>query len=414
MIWMRMRAPAPTHRPPVRQGHEDTALDAAIALQSRIGNRAFGDLVARSPAPTVQRWIFIAGTQVGRKDPRLSTSTTRSMARDRKVRDYNDEAEMNAHATGTTDYLGNLPGPVSRKTWVRFSPTGVNLLGENHTQVTLQQVAPAVGTRNFTYEPFSRDVVGGDTAAAMDEATKHRLKEMGVGGANQQTHGGESVFPKIAYALESLVPYFDGTSPLSELHKRNGYFGQPAQRYLKIAWAHAKDITREVAALVAAGQAVPAEKQALATVVTARSGELDRFITKLKVDAWLGDSLDTRSNRGLLPALRDLTGAFIPLMVARAGNDPGLTGAQQTSLAAQPTGGHQQRNQMFSDWRNMHFENALTDAIANGVRYQGMGNLHLLHLRMQGLPAGTHPFDMSGADLANFERETARLKGVAK
>ncbi|WP_285661585.1 hypothetical protein [Actinorhabdospora filicis] len=410
---MRLRATAPTHRPAARGGPEESSLDAASALQSRIGNRAFGDLVARNPVPTVQRWIFIAGTQVGRRDARLD-ATTRPLARDRKVRDYVDDAEMNAHASGTTDYLGHLPGPTSRNTWVRFSPTGVNLLGENHTQVTLEQVAPAVGSTNFTYEPFSRDVVGGATATAMDTETSGRMTRMGVGGGNQRDHGGESVFPKLAYNMEALTPYFSGASPVSELRRRNGYFGQPAQRYLKVTWAHAKDVALEVAMLQATAQAVPPAKQALATVVANHRAALEPYITGLAVDGWLGDTLDTRRNRALLPALLDLANAFMPVMIARAGADPGLSSAQQTALGGMPTGTHAERGAMFSAWRNMHFEQALTDAVANGVRYQGMGMAHLAHLQSQGLPGGTHPFDMTAADIQGFERATARLRRIAR
>lgn len=413
---MRPRAMQPALSVPKRRPGEESTLAEAAALQRRIGNRAFGSLVQSQAVPTVQRWLFIAGTQVRRRDPGL-TAATRPRARDTKVRNYNDWAELNAHASGTVDYLGNLAGPASRGTWVRFSSGGTNVLGEDHTQVSLEHVVRAVGSTNFTYEPFSTDALpaGSQTAGAVQAATNAIATRMGVGGAaNRRQFGGESVFPKLGFAMESLLPYFNATEPLSDLRKRAGYFGQPAQRYLKIAWAHAKDVAAEVLLLTLAVQPVPPEKTALATQVGAHFARLDPYITGLVHDCWLGDTLDTRANRGLRPDLLAFTNAFIPVMLARVATDATLTGAERTRLGGMARGTPAERMRIFSDWRDLNFEHAVADAVARGVRYVGMGNAHLTRMRAVGMPAGTHAFDMTAADITRFERETRRLRRIAR
>jgi hypothetical protein len=42
---------------------------------------------------------------------------------------------------------------------MRFEPTGINLLGEDHTKVSLDKVLPVVGSTSFIYEPFAADTL---------------------------------------------------------------------------------------------------------------------------------------------------------------------------------------------------------------------------------------------------------------
>ena len=73
----------------------------------------------------------------------------KAMVSDSLVRNYVDIDEFKKHADKKTDYLGNLAGKVKTGTWLRFSATGINILGENHTMVTLQDVTPAVESKGF-------------------------------------------------------------------------------------------------------------------------------------------------------------------------------------------------------------------------------------------------------------------------
>jgi hypothetical protein len=45
------------------------------------------------------------------------------------------------------------------RTWVRFSPKGTNLLGENHEQVTLQDDLRRSASTSFIFEPFLTDLL---------------------------------------------------------------------------------------------------------------------------------------------------------------------------------------------------------------------------------------------------------------
>ena len=162
---------------------------------------------------------------------------------DRTVRDYGSMAEFADHAAGKTDHLGNLPASSSSPgTWVRFAPAGTNLLGEDHTKVTMEHVAPAVGSTSFTYEPFATDDLSSRPTmkAAYETENADNFARFGVSmPPDKRQFGGESLFPKIAFAFVLLQPYVDGSGSLADL-KAGQYVGQPLQRYLKIAWGYAR------------------------------------------------------------------------------------------------------------------------------------------------------------------------------
>lgn len=382
--------------------------------QRAAGNRAVAaklatDLSAPSrPRPVtagvaVQRWAWVGGRQVAPADPTLDPAM-KAFAADAVVRDYGTDAEFKAHAAGTTDHLGTLPGPASKGTWVRFAPSGTNLLGEDHTQVTLEDVMPAVGSKSFIYEPFSVDSMpaGSDMQAAYEQETKARFAKMGVGGvADKRQFGSESLFPKMGFGLNLIVPILRA-GRLDQL-KAAAYVGQPAQRYLKIAWGYTKDVAGEIAVLKVNKKKVPAELRDLERVRKALAAQLDPFITGLVVDGYLGDALDTEAGKKLVPALVTFCEAFVAAMLARAGTDTALTAAERADLKSMKTGTQAEQSAMFSKWRDLHFSHAVKEATARGVRYAGMGKNHMDFLIAEGLPAGSRTYDMTAAGLAAFE-----------
>ena len=402
--------------------HGLVAPQQTAALQRAVGNRALAGALAggrvRSPAarptPTggvvVQRWAFVSGTQVPHDDATLDPAM-RAFASDHLVRDYTDRAEFQAHAARTTDYIGNLPGPASTGTWVRFSRTGTNLLGENHTEVTLEHVVRAVGTTSFVYEPFSVDVMppGSQMRRAYETENTQRFQALGVAGAaDKRRFGGESLFPKMGYGLNLLIPYLTGAGNLGPI-QTGGYVGQPAQRYLKIAWGHAKDVAAKEAQRRMPWPRPSRELRALAREFNASRAALDGFITGLPVDGYLGDALATPAGQPLLPALLSFCQVFVAAMLARTSTDSGITRRERRALGRMPRAGQDEKEEVFGRWRNLHFAHATAAAAGRGVRYAGMGRLHLDYLRAQGLPPNSHPYDMTGADLARFESRTLAL-----
>lgn len=284
----------------------------------------------------VQRHVFINGQQVKvgptrkilRRGWRPMTGVTRQMrhmAKDQLVRDYQSKAEFQHHAAGQTDYLGNL----NNGTWVRFSPNGTNVLGENHTQVTLEQVVQVVGSTSFIYEPFSSDnIPDGHMKTAYETENNARFNNMEVGGvANKQQFGGESLFPKMGFGLDLALPYFDGTQPLDGL-KQASYVGQPVQRYLKIAWGHSRDnhdqVQQNQQNNQQNNQQVTPARLALSNIHAQVTGQLDAFITALPVDGFLGDALDDPQHHALVgpnSPLEQFAQAFVDDGRAR-GRDP--------------------------------------------------------------------------------------------
>ncbi|HEY1177384.1 MAG TPA: hypothetical protein VGF17_14605, partial [Phytomonospora sp.] len=256
---------------------------------------------------------------------------------------------------------------------------------------------------------------GSRMGAAYEAENAAHFATFGVAATrDKRRYGGESLYPKMAFAMNLLVPYFDGSSPLADLHAGN-YVGQPAQRYLKISWGFAKDVVAEVARPPVAGRPAPsAEKRNLATVTTAQTPALDAWITGLVVDAYLGDTLDTPAHRAKLPGLLAFANALLPVLTARAGTDEGLSRAERRRLRRMPTGSQSDRETMYSLWRNLHFKHVVADAAARGVRYAGMGLAHLQYLQAENaVPRGANTFDMQGAALAGFERRTRTLERMA-
>lgn len=417
---LRRRPGEPPTVPVLRPGL--VAPEQAAALQRTVGNRAVaaaltgGSLrahAARSRASggvVVQRWAFVGGTQVAPTDPTLNPAM-QAFAGDQLVRDYTDKAEFQAHAARTTDHIGNLPGPASTGTWVRFSRTGTNLLGENHTAVTLEHVVRAVGTTSFVYEPFSVDEMPArsEMRTAYETENAQRFQAFGIAGAaDKRRFGGESLFPKMGYGLNLLIPYLTGAGNLAPLQP-GGYVGQPAQRYLKIAWGHAKDMAAQLAQRRLPWPRPSRELRALVREFNGSRAALDGFITGLPVDGYLGDALATPAGQPLLPQLLSFAQAFVAAMLARTSTDTGLTRRERRGLGRMPRTGQPANEAVFERWRNLHFAHATAAAARRGVRYAGMGRLHLDYLRTQGLPPNSHPYDMTGADLARFESRTLGL-----
>jgi hypothetical protein len=388
-----------------------------LRLQGQIGNQAFQRYVLSPPSPTVQRYAFVKEAQVKRTEPTL-TSAMKTMVKDKKIRNYDSLTEFKDHSSKGTDYLGSL----ADGTWLRFNPTGTNILGENHTEITLEKIVHAVGTTSFIYEPFSSDNLapGSQIKAAYEKENKARFKSFGINKkTDKQPYGAESLFPKMGYGLTLALPYFQKTSPIADLKSGPGkYTGQPIQRYLKIAWAYSMDNVQSVAALKKASQPVGAKMDALATLHAALNSQLNEFITKLKVDGFIGDPLSRKKNAALFAPLAQFAQAFTDAMIEMAATEASsrLPAAKRTDLLKPTTtASNAEKDTIFSDWRNFKFEDSLNDAITRGVRYAGMGNLHLDHLTTAGLPPNTHGFDMtsSGAEMTGFKALTTKLKGAA-
>jgi hypothetical protein len=380
---------------------------ALLALQQGAGNRAVANLV-------VQRYAFVRDKQVNPSHPSL-TPAMKAMAADTTVRDYKDGGEYADHAAGKTDHIGTLQAG-SPGTWVRFPRAGSNLLGEDHTKVTLEHVVRAVGSTNFIYEPLAIDDMSAlpSMKAAYEQENAARLTRMGVGGtADTRKLGSESLFPKIGFNMAALLPELQG-GPKFEGLKAAAYFGQPAQRYLKIAWGYGKDVAGEIAGLKAAKRPVPPELTRLAATAKRLTPALDAFITGLPVEGFLGDALDTTAGRKHVPDLVRFCTDAMNAMTARIATDAVLTEAERKTLQAMPRATAEQKGALFAVWRDMEFSHAVRAAVARGVRYAGMGQLHLAALQAEGLPPNSHAFDMQGLDLADFKTKTDRLAGKAK
>jgi hypothetical protein len=388
---------------------------ADLVVQGRSAEAALdghgGSGAPASADGVVQRHAFVAGAQVKKSD-KIATGAVADFVTDDVVRSYKTKDELKKHASQQTDYLGNLPDG----TWMRFHPTGLNVLGEMHTLVRLRTVVNAIGTTNFIDERLSNDDLdpGSHMAAAYETENAETFKDFGIQDEpDKKQFGAEALLPKVGYAMNAALPYFIGPKKISDLTEASAqYVGQPVQRYLKIGWAYGKDVKAKVAAMQKAKQTVPPKMAELARVVAMCERELDGFITKLPVDGYLGDSLGP-DKYPLLPALAIVASAMVDASVEEAISDPSsrMNDAQKKKFAGTTTS--EDKGKLLSNWRNFKFEDSVKAAAGRGVRYAGMGLAHLRHLKDVGLPSNAHAYDMVDVDLTRFEEETARLKAKA-
>jgi hypothetical protein len=367
--------------------------------------------VTAGAAAGVQRFAFIKGVQV--TNAAAEAPAKQAFINDDVVRDYNDDAEFASHANKKTDYIGNLKDG----TWVRFSPTGINLLGERHTVVRADETIPAVGSTSFIHEPFSLDDLSSspEMKAAYETENAERFKTMGVGGEpDKQQFGAESLYPKIGYGMNLALPYFNKTKTLDAL-TATGYDGQPIQRYLKIAWGMSADAEAKVKVDRAAKTPVQPRFGKMADTHTAVKGQLDAFIKGLPVDGFIDVALKQPGNDKLLAPLAKYALAVENAMIEMAAGDPSsrLDQTKRDQLNKSGAKDEKEKKEIFSDWRNFKFEDSVKDATAKGVRYAGMGYAHLEHLMAKGLTADQHAWNMKDVDLDRFKAETQVLKAKA-
>lgn len=365
----------------------------------------------------IQRFAFINENQV-LKAAKGMTSEMKTMVSDNLVRNYMSIEEFEKHAAKKTDYLGNLVGKAKPGLWVRFSPSGMNILGENHTKVQLGDVTPAVGSKNFINEQFSSDDLkkNPNMKAAYEEANNLEFKRFGIEKeADKQKFGSESLYPKMGFALTLAIPYFAKKEPISDLQPPN-YLGKPIQRYLKIAWGHSKDNILLVNQKNAAKTNVPPKMSKLASVHKSVETALDKFITSLPVDGYIGDELAKKKNATLFKPLAEFSHAFTEAMVELAASEKSsrLSKSERKKLFSAKSTSEAQKMQLFGKWRNYYFEDVVKAAAKRGVRYAGMGQAHLDYLKKVGLPPNGHPYEMDGIDIQKFEALTKKLAKKAK
>jgi hypothetical protein len=307
----------------------------------------------------------------------------------------------------------------------------MNVLGETHTEVSMKEVAPAVGCTNFIYEEFASDDLSGtpNLQSTYQKANADSAKGLGIGTKDLQKHGAESLFPKLGVVFIKLLHYLSdptifahlakgkpGTTKESEELEAEHYLGRLFQRGLIMGWAYGQDMKKE--SLSKKKSSAPAQTQAaaLASVVTKVEGELNPFISKLSPDGYLGDSLQVIQDGNLFDPLKqfvDATIALITEMGAEASSsETGFSESEQAELASDTTT-NDRKYDLLWQWRNTSFASRVNEAAKGGVRYAGMGSSHLAALA-DSLPANSQGYYMDGADLDAFKLKTAELKSHAE
>lgn len=358
--------------------------------------------ILTNASPSIQRFALVEGTLQDENDPALDNNM-RSFASDMNRRNYFNMEEFRDHATGQTDYIGNVFSGPYPGLWVRFPQQGLNILGENHQQLVLKDLMPAVGSTNFIGERFASDDMNmfdsPEFQSTYEELTQEEYKQMGIDqDPDKQQYAGEPLLPKMGYILDYAIQYLqsDGMVMLN----LEGYLGKPLQRYLLLAWAWSKDNLNHVARMQALGQELMPEKEVLANVHRRIAPDLDPFMNSLIPDNYLENSLGTPGYSYLLPLLREFAEAFSQMTLRMIIEDPdsGLRDEQRVNLS-QGSAIPRETSQAYSDVRNHGIYELVALAATNGVRYAGYGSSHLTYIINRGLPANSQGIFINGAEL---------------
>lgn len=415
--------------------HED-----AIVLQRTIGNQAVcrlmesanknsAKLKSGTSAP-VQRYVFINEEQLTAEE-HDGTETEIGWIGDNTIRNYEDTGEFSQHASGTTDYIGNLPAP-SEGTWVRFEPDGTNVIGENHTEVVLHHVLGAVGSKDFIHERFldiedtadqvpkTFQVYTADTASRDEEYGLEEKEE-------KRKYAAETLVPKLGYGGQLIGQYLK-TRPLKFFRSTgNGgpekdHIGKVSLKVLRQMWAYAEDVVN----WFGSGYEELPDTELLKWVkifipfYLKIKDLVDPFISELVYGEALGDTLDTNKYRDLAPLIMEFSQILGDTIYIQAleYEESGVTGDREELLKAGAGGKtNEEKKAVLNQWRNKRFKELVTEAINGGTRYAGMGANHLEYLLTQEMPGGMHSYNLSSnakphapTKLPGFETKTQELR----
>jgi hypothetical protein len=117
---------------------------------------------------------------------------------------FESKTEMSRWARGEIDTMGYV---ANAATWVRVRPGSFTVIGENHSAVTMADLARGLHTERFRYEPYTENVTAlenPDLHAAV--AGRKQLKDTEIGAAvGNRAHEAEDLHPKILRGLTGFV-----------------------------------------------------------------------------------------------------------------------------------------------------------------------------------------------------------------
>ncbi|WP_338599218.1 hypothetical protein [Saccharopolyspora sp. SCSIO 74807] len=435
----------PSSRPTPGRGPA-TPASALLDLQQKLGNAAVADMIARRSSPhapaapvgeettrsahgdtgalptapaAVQRLAFVNGQKIPSTDGTLNDEQ-KKLAGDDLVHDYTSLREFEDHAAGNTDHLGNLSGTASEGTWVRFDQNLTNVLGERHSKVTLPHVLNAVDSDRFLYEPFVTDGFAGEphTKKAYEDELGATLERVGM--SEQQSdvvaHGAESLYPKLGEVAAILIkqlqrPGERPPGPTDEVDK----YGRMLQGYLKIAWQYGKDVRskepkkpaqEKLVAEYTATKNKKSDRTGVAKAADLLRDDVNHFVKGLPRGGSLWEAFADEDTHRFAGPLESYLKVLLEELRERGKED------ETAKTDATRMGDHSgmtldDKEIEMRNRRNKHFKKAVEGAVADGVRYVGMGKDH--YDALDRVP-GARYYDMVDVDLRQFERETANRK----
>ncbi|MDR6554969.1 hypothetical protein [Paenibacillus qinlingensis] len=213
--------------------HQSAANPAARAVEKPAElTPAAGTIQAASPSQSaIQRKVYIKRaliggyrnkTKTGRGNEGAGERKVDNMIADGKSRYFNSKDEMSQYAAKTTEKIGYVE---KTDTWIRI-PDELTVIGEVHTETTLEDVVKAVGTDKFMHEAYTeRPAEAADNpeleAAITKREVERNAKFGGIGtGPGAKSHYAESFYPKVIRGLQGINVIYDYRVMASEAEKR--------------------------------------------------------------------------------------------------------------------------------------------------------------------------------------------------
>jgi hypothetical protein len=209
-------------------------------------------LKSEIPEKTVQRKVFVGSKDSPKKIEKIPKELKDKESGDKKMdtmvsdgidRHFLDQQELENYMGNATETIGVVD---KEQTWVRLIEGQLTVLGEAHTQTVLSDIAKAVNTSRFVYEPYNE--IPKDLKSAESIQTSDNSKwqsQAGMGSNDKTNHTMEFILPKLVFSLEYIKGVIlQGKIDKHKKTKDEQYnIAERLAHYLSMAMSIAKDLS---------------------------------------------------------------------------------------------------------------------------------------------------------------------------
>jgi hypothetical protein len=339
---------------------------------------------------TLQRKVF-----VGSKDaPKKITTTPKDLkdkgSGDKKIdsmvsddidRHFLDKKELENYVDNKTETIGVVD---KEKTWVRLKDGELTVLGEAHTQTVLTDIAKAVNTSRFVYEPYNEvpaDLTSTNTIQTTDNGKWE--SDAGIGSGDKVNHTMEFILPKLVFSLEYIkgVILQGKIEDFKKIKDEQYNIAERLAHYLSMAMSIAKDLAAE-----------NKDKLELVSIYKKNKDLFEATIKDSSGGTYLGDLKDMNKSTSNQNIVYDFCVAFIDYAIQDFdGRDKTESHDQKTKDAVEEIKKQNHtkdkkkapRSEAANTWREYYMYQNVVKAKVLNYLLAGMGDAHRQDMEAQ-------------------------------